>query len=72
MTNQNDLEEEYPPEIQAVIDRFISGEIELKNKPPVDPVDRRPIPKLDTSKWHNSHESAEKALNDRKKYGSWR
>jgi hypothetical protein len=72
MTNQNDLEEEYPPEIQAVIDRFISGEIELKNKPPVDPVDCRLVLKFGVGKWHNSHESAEKALNDRKKYGSWR
>lgn len=65
-------EYEYDPEIQTVIDRFIAGDIEVKNRPAIDPADHRPPPKIDTSKWHNSHESAEKALNDRKKYGSWR
>ena len=72
MTNQHDEAEDFPPEIQAVIDRFISGEIERKNRRPLDPVDRKKPIKIDRSKWHDSHESAKKALDDKKKYGSWR
>ena len=67
MPNQHDDVEDYPPEVQSVIDRFINGEIEYvgpANTRILD-VDKKP-PKIDKSDWFRDSEKAAKAVRLRK------
>lgn len=64
--------DEYDPEIQSVIDRFIAGEIPLTTKAQQTP-DRKPkMPVKSQADWANSHEEgAEMARNRRARDGNY-
>ena len=59
--------EEYPPEIQRVIDRYLAGELEVKTPVMEDPAKRPRPPRVKKDDWHKTYESAKKALDNRKR-----
>lgn len=60
-------ENEYDPEIQAVIKRFISGEVSLRSNASTDPAkDRRNLPQKSQRSWANTHEEAVEKLKNKK------
>jgi len=59
--------DQYDPEIQSVIDRFIAGEVSIRTKDAKDPAkDRRNLPKKSQAGWADSHEEAVKKLEDKR------
>lgn len=59
----NKKNEEYPPEIQSVIDRFISGEIPSLEKERA--YGKVPEPGPERQGWANSHEEAIEMLENK-------
>ena len=59
--------DEYDPEIQSVIDRFIRGDISLRTKATRDPAkDQRNLPKKSQADWADSHEEAKAKIAGKK------
>lgn len=50
-------QDEYDPEIQSVIDRFVRGDISLRSKKSRDTREPK-MPKVSTTGWADSHEEA--------------
>lgn len=64
MSNQHG-NEEYPPGVQSIIDRFIAGEIEPTDKVTKIGKHDRPVTSSRDG-WHDDHESAVEGLENKK------
>lgn len=75
MPRQNDdTEYEYPPGIQDVIDRFIRGDIPLRQKPPTDDLlglNEKQKSAIRQWEYHDDYESAKRSVDYKAEQRKW-